>query len=178
MPIVPVSLILLPLSSVEINYRIAVGALLDVPIDVAKNIYDANTFAIIRVSQAVFPHMAARKSGEIVNIGSVGGDMYAHPPSLTLYNSRLIVPQQPHTLEWRVFFKQSRRSRHQRRTLARVQAVQHLYYPRFRRCSHVEHRDESLGQRHPDAREQSVQAVCTHDREPCMGQPGPQFDTF
>ncbi|KAF7791596.1 hypothetical protein EIP86_002613 [Pleurotus ostreatoroseus] len=43
--------------------------------DVAKNIYDANTFAIIRVSQAVFPHMAARRSGEIVNIGSVGGDI-------------------------------------------------------------------------------------------------------
>lgn len=46
--------------------------------DVVKDTYDANTFGIIRVSQAVFPYMAARKRGEIVNIGSVVGDMYAH----------------------------------------------------------------------------------------------------
>lgn len=49
---------------------------MDVPMDVIKSTYEVLTFSVIRLTKAVFPHMAARKSGEIVNIGSIGGDMY------------------------------------------------------------------------------------------------------
>lgn len=56
------------------SYDIA-GALVDTPVDAVKNIFEANTFSVIRMSQAVFPHMAARRSGEIVNIGSISGEM-------------------------------------------------------------------------------------------------------
>ena len=51
------------------------GALLDVPLDTLRSTYEINTFSILRVTKAVFPHMAARKSGEIINLGSIGGDM-------------------------------------------------------------------------------------------------------
>ncbi|KAF7798543.1 hypothetical protein EIP86_009764 [Pleurotus ostreatoroseus] len=51
------------------------GALVDTPVDAIKNIFEANTFSIMRMVQAVFPHMAARRSGEIVNIGSISGEI-------------------------------------------------------------------------------------------------------
>ena len=45
------------------------------PLDTLRSTYEINTFSILRVTKAVFPHMAARKSGEIINLGSIGGDM-------------------------------------------------------------------------------------------------------
>ena len=39
--------------------------------------YDTNVFSIIRMCKAVIPHMAARKSGTIVNISSLQAHMYA-----------------------------------------------------------------------------------------------------
>ncbi|KAJ3555495.1 hypothetical protein NM688_g2545 [Phlebia brevispora] len=51
------------------------GPLVDTPVDVIQNVFNANTFSVMRMVQAVFPHMAARKSGEVVNVGSISGEL-------------------------------------------------------------------------------------------------------
>jgi len=51
------------------------GALLDNTVDDVKKHLDLNTVSIIRVTNAVVKHMAARKSGLIVNVGSIAGEM-------------------------------------------------------------------------------------------------------
>ncbi|OSD05587.1 oxidoreductase [Trametes coccinea BRFM310] len=53
------------------------GPVIDVPIEEIQRVYDANVFSIIRMCKAVIPHMAARKSGTIVNISSI----QAHIPT-------------------------------------------------------------------------------------------------
>ena len=45
--------------------------------DRVRNTFETNTFSALRTAKAVFPHMAARKSGLIINIGSIAGLMYA-----------------------------------------------------------------------------------------------------
>ena len=45
--------------------------MIDVSMDVIQKAYDANVFSVIRMCKAVIPHMAARKSGTIVNISSI-----------------------------------------------------------------------------------------------------------
>ena len=45
--------------------------------DNIQQTFDTNTFAILRVCKAVVPSMAKRRSGTIVNIGSIVGEMYA-----------------------------------------------------------------------------------------------------
>jgi len=52
----------------------AAGALLDQSMEKVKQVFNINTFAIIRVCRAVLPVMAKRKKGLFVNIGSVVGD--------------------------------------------------------------------------------------------------------
>jgi len=54
---------------------ICIGPLIDIPFDQVKEAFDTNTFAALRVAKAVMPSMAQRKSGTIVNIGSVVGDI-------------------------------------------------------------------------------------------------------
>lgn len=51
------------------------GPIAEVDIERIKQTFDTNVFGIIRTAKAVIPHMAARKSGTIVNIGSVVGEM-------------------------------------------------------------------------------------------------------
>ncbi|KAJ7193961.1 NAD-P-binding protein [Mycena pura] len=51
------------------------GPLLEVPVSQIQEVYDANILSIIRASRAVLPHMAERKSGTIVNISSVVGEI-------------------------------------------------------------------------------------------------------
>ncbi|EJF56137.1 oxidoreductase [Dichomitus squalens LYAD-421 SS1] len=51
---------------------LCVGPVIEVPMDVIERTYDTNVFSIIRMCKAVIPHMAARKSGTIVNISSIG----------------------------------------------------------------------------------------------------------
>ncbi|KAH9855734.1 oxidoreductase [Lenzites betulinus] len=47
------------------------GPIIDIPLDETRRAYEANVFAVISLCKAVIPHMAARKSGTIVNISSV-----------------------------------------------------------------------------------------------------------
>jgi len=50
------------------------GPAADVPLDIVRDTFESNVFAVVRTYQAVFPHMAARKSGTIVNFGSIVGE--------------------------------------------------------------------------------------------------------
>ncbi|KAI0725146.1 oxidoreductase [Fomitopsis betulina] len=51
------------------------GPLLDRSIEDVAAVFDANTLSVLRVCKAAVPHMAARKQGLIVNIGSVVGEI-------------------------------------------------------------------------------------------------------
>ncbi|KAI0762253.1 oxidoreductase [Fomes fomentarius] len=51
---------------------LCIGPVIDVPMDVIEKTYDANLYSVLRMCKAVIPHMAARKSGTIVNISSIG----------------------------------------------------------------------------------------------------------
>nr|VDD18767.1 unnamed protein product [Brassica oleracea] len=48
-----------------------VGPLAEIPISAMENTFDTNVFGTVRMTQAVVPHMASKKKGKIVNIGSV-----------------------------------------------------------------------------------------------------------
>ena len=52
------------------------GAVEDVSIEDAKNQFDVNLFGLARITQLVLPSMRAEKKGTIINIGSMGGQMY------------------------------------------------------------------------------------------------------
>ncbi|THV07603.1 oxidoreductase [Dendrothele bispora CBS 962.96] len=54
--------------------RIAIGPLIDQSLDEVKDAFETNTFSVLRVSRTVIPHMAVRRSGLVVNIGSIAGD--------------------------------------------------------------------------------------------------------
>ncbi|KAI0639987.1 NAD-P-binding protein [Trametes polyzona] len=51
------------------------GPVVEVDFERILQTYNTNVFGILRTAKAVIPHMAARKSGTIVNIGSVAGEM-------------------------------------------------------------------------------------------------------
>jgi NAD(P)-dependent dehydrogenase (short-subunit alcohol dehydrogenase family) len=51
----------------------AFGPLPEVPLDEVRRIFDTNVAGLVALTQAVFPHMADRGSGRIVNVGSVVG---------------------------------------------------------------------------------------------------------
>ncbi|CAJ1856845.1 unnamed protein product [Sphenostylis stenocarpa] len=48
-----------------------VGPLAEIPLSSVQNTFDTNVFGSLRMVQAVVPHMATRRKGKIVNIGSV-----------------------------------------------------------------------------------------------------------
>lgn len=51
------------------------GAAIDLTMEEAKKTIDTNFFSVLRVAKAVIPVMASRRSGTIVNIGSVAGNV-------------------------------------------------------------------------------------------------------
>ena len=51
------------------------GPVLDIPMEQVQRTFDTNLFGAIRTTRAVIPHMATQKSGIIVNVGSVVGEM-------------------------------------------------------------------------------------------------------
>ncbi|BBH05648.1 NAD(P)-binding Rossmann-fold superfamily protein, partial [Prunus dulcis] len=48
-----------------------VGPLAEVPLSALQNTFNTNVYGSMRLIQAVVPHMASRKKGKIVNLGSV-----------------------------------------------------------------------------------------------------------
>ncbi len=51
------------------------GAVEEVPVEQAQQMFDANLFGVMRMIQAVVPHMRQQKSGRVINISSVVGKM-------------------------------------------------------------------------------------------------------
>jgi NAD(P)-dependent dehydrogenase (short-subunit alcohol dehydrogenase family) len=51
------------------------GPLVEIPLERVRAIFQTNVVGLVAVVQAVFPHMAARRAGRIVNIGSIVGSL-------------------------------------------------------------------------------------------------------
>lgn len=51
------------------------GCLEDLSLDELKAEFETNLFAVLRMSQAVLPHMRERRRGTIVNVGSIAGQI-------------------------------------------------------------------------------------------------------
>lgn len=49
------------------------GPIAEVPLESLRDVFETNVLGLAAVTQAVFPHMADRRSGLIVNVGSVAG---------------------------------------------------------------------------------------------------------
>jgi NAD(P)-dependent dehydrogenase (short-subunit alcohol dehydrogenase family) len=49
------------------------GPLVEIPLERIQALFSTNVLGVIAVVQAAFPHMAARRAGRIVNVGSVVG---------------------------------------------------------------------------------------------------------
>jgi len=57
----------------------------DVPTDLTRRMMELNYFAVLGMLQLAIPHMRARRSGTIVNVGSIAGKVTL--PWMTLYSA-------------------------------------------------------------------------------------------
>lgn len=57
----------------------------DTPMDEVRRLMELNFFAVIGMNQLVVPHMRERRTGMVVNVGSIGGKMTL--PWLTIYSA-------------------------------------------------------------------------------------------
>ena len=53
---------------------ISKGPAIEVDIKRALEVFDINFFGILRMARAIIPHMAAHKSGLVINVGSIVGE--------------------------------------------------------------------------------------------------------
>jgi short-subunit dehydrogenase len=51
------------------------GSIEETPLDLARNLFEVNLFGVARLVQLVLPHMRKQKSGTIVNVSSIGGEI-------------------------------------------------------------------------------------------------------
>jgi short-subunit dehydrogenase len=51
------------------------GSIEDTPLDQARTLFEVNVFGLARLTQLVLPHMRDQKSGTIVNVSSIGGEI-------------------------------------------------------------------------------------------------------
>ncbi|KAI0073942.1 NAD(P)-binding protein [Panus rudis PR-1116 ss-1] len=51
------------------------GPIIDLSIDQIRQAFETNTFSVVRMAKLVIPHMAKRKSGTVINIGSIVADI-------------------------------------------------------------------------------------------------------
>jgi NAD(P)-dependent dehydrogenase (short-subunit alcohol dehydrogenase family) len=73
------------------------GATEEVPLDRARRVFEVNLFGLAALTHRVLPHMRERRSGTIVNISSIGGEItlpmgawyYASKHALEAYSDTL-----------------------------------------------------------------------------------------
>lgn len=51
------------------------GVLEETPLEQARQVFDVNVFGVLRMIQAVVPHMREQKAGRIINISSIAGKL-------------------------------------------------------------------------------------------------------
>ena len=67
----------------------SVGPVVDISIDQVKKTFDVNVFGALRTARAVIPHMASRRQGIIVNVGSIIGEVCVFSPFYLLPSASL-----------------------------------------------------------------------------------------
>ena len=96
--------------------------------DNIKQAFNTNTFGILRVCRAVVPYMVKRRSGTIVNIGSIAGEMYAVVFSLQSF-SMDTKPHQLDSMEWLVLRCKGCCKQYQRGSVHGAKTIQHICAP-------------------------------------------------
>ena len=52
------------------------GAVEEIPVEQVQQMFDVNVFGVLRMIQAVAPHMRAQRAGRIINISSLAGKLF------------------------------------------------------------------------------------------------------
>ena len=109
--------------------------------ELALKSFDTNAFGALRTARCVIPHMAKRKSGMIVNIGSIGAYVHVHHiliyyfhcyPFINLYCNSQTNPMERHILCLQGSFTLKYRSARNG-----VQALEYFSYSRLSRLYQV-----------------------------------------